>query len=193
MMRLIFGFLPWIILGVLGNRSFVLALMLSLGAAAFTTFRQVRNRSLKILDTATLVFFIVVPIGVFGFQWMILATYMSLLVNVTLMLIAWGSLLGGMPFTIQYAREQVAPEFWHSPLFIRINQYITAIWGLDFFLSALVSLYRHMSGDQSLVSQYAWVLFSLGGAIFTLYFPPWYRARTLRLEAQSPRVDIDVR
>jgi uncharacterized membrane protein len=193
MMRLMIGFLPWIILGVLGNRSFVLALMLSLGAAAFTTFRQVRNRSLKILDTATLAFFIVVPIGVFGFQWMILATYMSLLVNVTLMLIAWGSLLGGMPFTIQYAREQVAPEFWHSPLFIRINQYITAIWGLDFFLSALVSLYRHMSGDQSLVSQYAWVLFSLGGAIFTVYFPPWYRARTLRLEAQSFRVDIDVR
>jgi uncharacterized membrane protein len=85
---------------------------------------------------------------------MILATYMSLLVNVTLMLIAWGSLLGAMPFTIQYAREQVAPEFWHSPLFIRINQHITAIWGLDFFLSALVSLCRHMSGDQSLVSQY---------------------------------------
>ena len=56
MMRLVVGFLPWIILGVLGNRSFVLALLLSLGAAAFTTMRQVRNRSLKILDTATLLF-----------------------------------------------------------------------------------------------------------------------------------------
>jgi uncharacterized membrane protein len=193
MMRLVIGFLPWIILGALGNRSFAPALLLSLGAAAFTTLRQVRNRSLKILDTATLAFFIVVPIGVFGFQWMILATYMSLLVNVTLMLIAWGSLLGGVPFTIQYAREQVAPEFWHSPLFIRINQYITAIWGLDFFLSALVSLYRHISGDQSLVSQYAWVLFSLGAALFTVYFPPWYRARILPLEAQNRRVDNDVR
>jgi uncharacterized membrane protein len=179
MMRLVVGFLPWIILGVLGNRSFVLALLLSLGAAAFTTMRQVCNRSLKILDTATLAFFIIVPIGVFGFQWMILATYMSLLVNITLMSIAWGSLLAGMPFTIQYARDQVAPEFWHSPLFVRINQYITGVWGLDFFLSALVSFYRHAAGDQSLVSQYAWVLFSLGAAIFTVYFPPWYRARTL--------------
>jgi uncharacterized membrane protein len=179
MMRLVVGFLPWIILGVLGNRSFVLALLLSLGAAAFTTMRQVRNRSLKILDTATFAFFIVVAIGVFGFQWMILATYMSLLVNITLMSIAWGSLLAGMPFTIQYARDQVAPEFWHSPLFVRINQHITGVWGLDFFLSALVSFYRHAAGDQSLVSQYAWVLFSLGAAIFTVYFPPWYRARSL--------------
>jgi hypothetical protein len=30
MLRLVIGFLPWIILGVLGNRSFVLALVLSL-------------------------------------------------------------------------------------------------------------------------------------------------------------------
>ena len=77
---------------------------------------------------------------------MVLATYMSLLVNVTLTAIAWGSLLAGTPFTIQYAREQVAPEFWSSPLFVRINQYITGIWGLAFFLSALVSLYREVSG-----------------------------------------------
>jgi len=126
-------------------------------------------------------------VGVFGFHWMILATYMSLLVNVTLRAIAWGSLLAGVPFTVQYAREQVAPEFWHSPLFIRTNQYITAVWGLDFFLSALVSIYRQVSGDKGLASQYAWVLFSLGAALFTVYFPPWYRARTLRLSVEGAR------
>jgi all-trans-retinol 13,14-reductase len=187
MLRLVIGFLPWIILGVLGNRWFVLALSLSLAAAAVTTVRQIRGRSLKILDTTTFAFFLFVLVGVFGFHWMILATYMSLLVNVTLTAIAWGSLLAGTPFTIQYAREQVAAEFWHSPLFIRTNQYITAVWGFDFFLSALISLYREVSGDKSLASQYAWVLFSLGAALFTVYFPPWYRARTLRLLAEGAR------
>ena len=187
MLRLVIGFLPWIILGVLGNDWFALALVLALAAAAVTTVRQIRARSLKILDTATFAFFLFVLVGVFGFHWMILATYMSLLVNVTLMAIAWGSLLAGVPFTIQYAREQVAPEFWHSPLFIRTNQYITAVWGLDFFLSALVSIYRHVSGDQSLVWQYAWVFFSLGAALFTVYFPARYRARTLRLPAEGAR------
>jgi hypothetical protein len=187
MLRLVIGFLRWIILGVLGNRWFVLALSLSLAAAAVTTVRQIRGRSLKILDTTTFAFFLFVLVGVFGFHWMILATYMSLLVNVTLTAIAWGSLLAGTPFTIQYAREQVAPEFWHSPLFIRTNQYITAVWGLDFFLSALISLYREVSVDKSLASQYAWVLFSLGAALFTVYFPPCYRARTLRLLAEGAR------
>ena len=67
-------------------------------------------------------------------------------------------------------RVSRSPRFWNSPLFIRINQYITAVWGLDFFLSMLVSLYRQESGDQSLVSHYAWVLFSLGAAVFTVYF-----------------------
>jgi all-trans-retinol 13,14-reductase len=180
MWQLVIAFLPWIILAVLGNRWFELALMLALAAAAVATARQFLSRSLKILDTVTFAFFVFAAIGVIGFGWMALGAYMTLLVNVTLMAIAWGSLLAGTPFTIQYAREQVSPELWSSPLFIQINQYITAVWGLDFFLSALVSLYRHATGATGLASQYAWVLFSVGAALFTVYFPDWYRARTLR-------------
>ena len=179
MLRLIIAFLPWIILAVLGNWWFELALALAL-AAAVATVRQFRSRSPKLLDTVTFAFFVFVAIGLFGFGWMILATYMTLLVNVTLMAIAWGSLLFGAPFTIQYAREQAPPELWRSPVFLRINQYITAVWGVDFSLSALVSLFRHATGDTSFVSQYAWVLFSVGAALFTVYFPGWYRARALR-------------
>jgi uncharacterized membrane protein len=185
MLRLVVGFLPWIILAVLGNRFFVLALGLALAVATVTTLRQAMRRSLKILDTVTFVFFVFVVVGVIGFRWMILAIYMSLLVNLTLMAIAWGSLAAGTPFTIQYAREQVAPEFWQTPLFIRVNQWITAVWGLDFFLSAVVSAYRHAAGDTSLASQYAWVLFSVGAALFTAYFPGWSRARALRLKGSG--------
>jgi len=180
MQRLIVGFLPWIIFGALGNIWFLPALGLALIASAVPLVRQIPKRSVKILDATTFAFFVFVAVALIGFHWMILATYMTLAVNLTLMAIAWGSLLAGMPFTIQYAREQVAPEFWHTPLFIRINQYITAIWGLDFFLSALVSLYRHTTGDTGVASQYAWVVFSLGAVLFTVYFPNWYRARALR-------------
>jgi all-trans-retinol 13,14-reductase len=186
MLQLVIAFLPWIILAVLGNWWFELALALALAAAAVTTARQLLSRSLKILDTVTFAFFVFVAVGVIGFDWMILATYMTLLVNVTLMAIAWGSLLAGTPFTIQYAREQVSPKLWRSPVFIRINQIITAVWGLDFSLSALVSLYRHATGDTSLVSQYAWVLFSVGAAVFTVYFPDWYRARPRPAESGGP-------
>ncbi len=180
MLRLVIGFLPWILLAVLGHRWILLALVLALAASTVTTVRQVIRRSLKILDAVTFAFFVFVVVGVIGFRWMILATYMSPLVNVTLMAVAWGSLLAGAPFTIQYAREQVAPEFWHTPLFIRINQCITAVWGLDFFLSAVVSVYRYASGDTGLASQYASIFFSGSALLFTVYFPGWYRTRVAR-------------
>jgi hypothetical protein len=180
MLRLLAGFLPWIILAALGNHWFELSLLLALAVAAVTTVRQFLGQSLKILDTVTFVFFVLVVIGVLGLHWTFLGIYMSILVNVTLTAIAWGSLLAGTPFTLQYAREQVAEEFWRSPAFIRINQYITAVWGLDFFLSALVSLYRHVAGDRSLASQNAWIVFSVAAALFTAYFPAWYRARAVR-------------
>jgi hypothetical protein len=108
MLRLVIGFLPWIILGVLGNRWFVLALSLSLAAAAVTTVRQIRGRSLKILDTTTFAFFLFVLVGVFGFHWMILATYMSLLVNVTLTAIASGSLLADSLPHDNYLKRRVS-------------------------------------------------------------------------------------
>jgi hypothetical protein len=159
---------------LLGNSWFLVALVLALSVAGVTTARQVFERSLKILDNVTFAFFVFVAVGLIGFGWGILATYMTLFVNLTLMAIALGSLLA---FTIQYAPGQVAPELWHAPLFIRINRNVIAVWGLDFFLSAVVLLYRHATGDAGLASRYAWVLFSVLAALFTVYFPDWYRVR----------------
>jgi hypothetical protein len=42
----------------------------------------------KILDSVTLAFFACMVLGIVVFRWMALATYMSLLVNLTLMTIA---------------------------------------------------------------------------------------------------------
>jgi uncharacterized membrane protein len=179
-LRLIVGFLPWIIFGALGNSWPSLALILALVVSAIAVARQIFSHSLKILDAVTFAFFVFVAIGLIGFGWTILGTYMTLIVNLTLTAIAWGSLLAGAPFTIQYAREQTPPEVWHTPLFLRINQAITGVWGLSFFLSAMISLYRHAMGDDSFVSRYAWVLFSAAALAFTVYYPDWQRARALR-------------
>jgi uncharacterized membrane protein len=180
MMQLVLGFLPWIILAALGERWFVPALALAFAAAAAAVIRQISRGTPKILDAATCAFFAFMLVTGVGFHWTTPARHMSLLVNLTLTAIAWGSLVAGTPFTIQYAREQVAPEFWHAPMFVRINQYITFVWGLDFALSALVSLYREMSGDSGFAAKYAWVLFSLGAVLFTTHFPAWYRAHAHR-------------
>jgi hypothetical protein len=45
-----------------------------------------------------------------------------------LLLIVLVSMALGRPFTLQYAREQVAPELWWSPGFVRTNYVIMAYW-----------------------------------------------------------------
>lgn len=101
MLKLVVAFLPWIMLAVFAGRWFVPALMLALAASALTTIRQLLGRLLKILDTVTFVFFVVVTAGIIGFGWMILATYLSLLINLTLLANRLGR---PTPFTIQYPR-----------------------------------------------------------------------------------------
>ena len=48
MLQMVIGFLPWIILAVLGNQWFEPALLLALAAAAVTTVRQFLSGSPKI-------------------------------------------------------------------------------------------------------------------------------------------------
>ena len=63
-----------------------------------------------------------------------------LLVDFGLLLIVLGSIAVRKPFTLQYAREQVAPELWESPEFIRTNYVITSVWALAFVVMVMAEL-----------------------------------------------------
>jgi hypothetical protein len=53
-------------------------------------------------------------------------------VDAGLLLTVLVSLALRRPFTLQYAREKVAPELWDSSRFIRVNNVVTAVWALAF-------------------------------------------------------------
>ncbi len=63
-----------------------------------------------------------------------------LLVDCGLLAIVLGSMLARMPFTLQYAYESVAPEFWQRPEFIRKNYVITGVWAAAFAAMVLADL-----------------------------------------------------
>jgi hypothetical protein len=176
MLRLVLGFLPWIVLAILGERSLSVALGLGLIVAVVVpAVGWRRGHAIKIPEAVTASFFAFLVVAIMVFGWSAIAPYLSLLANGTLMAIAWGSLLLGVPFTLQYAREQVAPEVARTPAFLRVNQYITCVWGLDFSLSMLASIYRLSTADQSPVWKHGWIAFTAGAMLFTMYFPAWYR------------------
>lgn len=166
-MDLLIAFFPWIVFGLLSHSHAQAALLVALGASIIQVV--VNFRRPKVLEWVSFVFFSVAFLALFVYHWEAFAHHLGLIVHVILASVAWGSLLLGVPFTIQYAREKVPEKFWHEPNFIRTNQWITAAWGTDFVLQALILEWqaRYGGGAASVVASVV-----TGSTLaFTLWFP----------------------
>ena len=130
---LFLGFVPLIIYGVLAGSS-VFSVTMALAAATVATIviGWTDLRKGMILIWANLVLFgcALIAIGIFGIVGVI--PYMGVLIYAALAAVTIGSILVGMPFTLQYAREMVDKKLWENPFFIRVNILITG-YGLGFF------------------------------------------------------------
>lgn len=78
---------------------------------------------------------------------------------------------------MQYAREQVAPELWARPEFIRTNYVITAAWALAFAVMVVTELVLlTLLNVRRRIGVIATVLALVGAVKFT----GWYPERTRR-------------
>ncbi|MDF5709171.1 MAG: hypothetical protein PUP90_16285 [Nostoc sp. S4] len=176
MKRVILGFLPWIIYSEFANRGergilhgVIIALILAV------ILGRDNLRKGFILDWCTVAFFaFVLIVGVY-LQHPFVTQHPGLFADGALAVIAIGSLLVGIPFTIQYAREQTAQEHWNSPIFIRVNQILTLTWGITFALSALGGWLLPLNAYT--VLHLALLAIAI---LMTVRFPSWYRDRALK-------------
>jgi carotenoid cleavage dioxygenase-like enzyme len=188
MLKIIFGFLPWILYFILVGATRQQHLV-AIAAALITTLALDFNQLKKgfILTWGTLIFFVLLLAATLLVSSNWPEVHANLLANSALAVIAWFSLAINKPFTLQYAREQVAEEFWQSPSFMRINQIITAVWATSFLIAISLNVLRLYS-----VTMDAWLYQTLSYAPsifaiwFTKNFPDWYRQRrTNKLIQQS--------
>jgi hypothetical protein len=98
------------------------------------------RRSVKILEIGTAILFtgLAIYAVLLGSTWSIVGV--RLRVDAGLLLIVVFSLAVRRPFTLQYAREQVAREVWASSMFLRTNDIITAVWALAFAVMVIADL-----------------------------------------------------
>lgn len=180
------GLAPWIVLAVFegpGSIAWVAAVALGL-SVVFVVLDLVRGRSLKLLGVVDVVFFAALLITHFSLSvdnqlW--LETWIGEIANITLVLIAVGSMLARMPFTIQYAREQVDPQYWDSPVFLRTNYVITGAWALAFLVAAVAGWYGDavLHDDDNLWTGWLIQVAAMIAAIkFSAWYPDRVRART---------------
>jgi hypothetical protein len=109
--------------------------------------------------------------------WSVIAV--RLCVDAGLLLIVLLSLALRRPFTLQYAREQVAPDLWNDPAFIRINYVITLVWALAFLVMVIAELaLLYLPDLPRRVGIIAIILALVGAVKFTGWYPEYaQRAR----------------
>ncbi len=177
--RILAGFSPWIVFWVLSGPA---AAGAGLAAAAVLNLWRVRRRNFKALELITLGFFAAHFTCTFLLGSSFFLDYGPILSGITLAGTAWGTLLAGSPFTIQYAREGWDPEYWNDPLFLRINNIITAAWGAIFTFRAGLAGAAILFPGSAASKPWAAALSAAAlaaGVIVSVRFPEWYIRRYL--------------
>jgi len=182
------GLLPWILMSVLaGPGRFEIAVGAALAVSlAFLLADRVRGRSLKLLGCCDAVFFVSLAVvgalvSPHGQAW--LDDWAGEISNVALLVITFGSLAVGTPFTIQYAREQTDPSVWDSPVFLSVNSRITFVWGLAFGVGTIAGAIGNIVLGNPDELWTGWII-QVGALIvaarFTAWYPPYAKARALQ-------------
>ncbi|WP_216841007.1 hypothetical protein [Acidobacterium sp. S8] len=132
------------------------------------------RRSVKILEVGTVLLFGGLAAYVYfkGGYWPIAAV--RLRVDIGLLLIVLVSIALRWPFTLQYAREQVAREYWTSDGFVRTNYIITAVWGAAFALMVIADLLLLYATN---LPRWIGVVVTIAALLGAFRFTEWYPKR----------------
>jgi hypothetical protein len=178
-MGILLGFAPFIAFGAIertvGPAEGLLAGALIAGALLIRDLMG-RRRAPKVLDIGTTTLFgaLAVYAPISHAKWSLLGVRLS--VDIGLLLIVLVSMAIRRPFTLQYAREQVSPEHWHSQSFIRTNYVITAAWAVAFLaLIAADLLMIYVPEVPQHVGIWMTVIALVGAIKFTGFYPAYVR------------------
>jgi hypothetical protein len=147
--KLLVSLVPWVLFTIIAGHAGADFVGWAAATAAVVTVviavRGLRGRtvdgrrsSLKVIDVAGVVTFAVMAVLAFtGSQGLRehIVDYGRGACALILAVIMLGSLLA-VPFTEQYAREQVPVAYWHSPVFRILNRRISAAFGLALLVMA---------------------------------------------------------
>ena len=169
------GFVPWIIFWVVcGPSTWEYAAGGALLAAVILLIPSRERGRIKMLDIVSVVFFAALTIAGLVLdrsRLMWLEDYSQAISSGLLALVVLGS-LAFVPFTEQYAREQVPRQYWSTPSFKQINRTLTLVWGLAFALCAVLGIFaQHDRGGSVWLNWIIPIVVVVGAFKFTSWYP----------------------
>lgn len=181
-LSLLLGFLPWIVFGFLPKtnlQQFDFAIIAMILLNTVCNFRSIVKW--YILPVSTTIFFLLILLVLQFTNFSFMKQYIWIFSSSMLMIIAFGSLLFGKPFTLQYAREKSPPERWDDPRFIFINQVLTCTWGMIFMFTVIIHLlHMYYLPAFTIYISVAITLLYVFGFWFNVWFPKYYRKKSLK-------------
>lgn len=143
---------------------------------------RLRGASVKVLEVGSVALF-----GLLTAYTLVAAPHWTvatvrLAVDAGLLAIVLISLAIGRPFTLQYARERVAEQFWASPIFMAVNRAITWVWAGSFAVLVAADAAAEYVPAIPLWVDVAVSVAAFGGAVS---FTRWYPAKVQRAVAAA--------
>jgi hypothetical protein len=127
--------IPWVLFTIVAEHGTLklasLAALLIAGAISLRSIRMGRPKSLELGAVIAFIGFTVVAFAADASLGEFVERYARAIAAALLALIAFAS-LASVPFTEQYAREEVPRELWSSPTFKSVNRRLTLMWGTVF-------------------------------------------------------------
>ncbi len=151
--------------------------------------RGIKVHSLEVFGAV--VFAVFVALGIFGSPALInwLELWAGEITNGLLAAYALATLAIRRPFTIAYARDTVdPPEHWNSPLFIRVNYALSAVWAGAFVINTAVGTFGDAvlhDGDNFWTGWIVQLAVTLVAVALTEFYPDYARARFLAASGES--------
>jgi len=176
---ILLGFVPLIVYGLLAGKT-VQSIVLALGAATAVTvitgYSDLRKG--MILVWATLVLFGIAFVAVAVMGLIAIIPWMGVIIYAVLALVAFGSILIKVPFTLQYARQMADRSLWEMPGFIRVNRLMTGVWGMVFTVNLVLSYCGViMPGSPGSMASLLTYFVLIAGIVFTIWYPGYVQKK----------------
>lgn len=171
--------LPWLVFFAFADGSPTgLLFGASGGIICLLLFDFYQLKKFFVLDWTSLIFMLAMLVVHAFWQQSILVYYSLLLATIVLTLVSFITLALKCPWTSSHAKIQAPRAYWQHPIFLRVNIWLTAVWGLVFlFYTLLIIFYNLGIGDKLWMLQILPTAGLIFGMAFMLLFPDVYRER----------------
>jgi hypothetical protein len=187
------GIAPWILLSVVGSPGhYEAAIAIAFGFSLVVLWagrrRGDRLHSLTLFGVVFFGMLLVVRVLVGSGVEAWLSTWTGEMSNIALTLFALTTLAMGRPFTLSYAKDMTPEELWDTPVFLRTNFVISAVWAAAFAFCAAMGFIGIIWLHDSDNFWTGWIL-QLGATFFAVAFtdvyPDYVGAKLDRMAGES--------